>query len=401
MDNMFVFIFISLINSFAFTSAMTNLLLTPPSTINRVFVYIYIALCQIFFGQYLGQNIIYFTIGGALLIIAASSKKYISNIIFSLLGYLLAIVTNYVMVALLAIMGTTVTMIYSNNLHLILFVSLYCILTFIVTYSLGKYIRKYLVKDIPYFPKQIKFLCILEVALCAIVFAYHIIEAEKNGYSSIAVSYNTVIFGSFFAITLVIFLICLRIMQKNHILQEMEKQNEYLNNYAMKLEDLYQYMNNNQSQGFKNDSNISKLEHIKLLEIKGILYSKLVLAINLKLNIIFEINDDIDDISMGMLDLAIIVDEIMKNAIESAVETEEKEIIVVLKKNNGYISFIVSNSSPDTNINLETIYDEGMTSKRNHLGNGLFIIRQHLNKYNNIIHTTTFNNKIFTQKLEI
>lgn len=429
MDNIFVFIFISLINSFAFMSAMTNLLFVQPSIVNRVFVYIYISLCQIFFGQFLGQNIIYFTIGGALLIVAVSSKKYLSNIIFSLLGYLIAVVINYVIVALFTAMGTTVAMIYSDNQFLILFVILYCILTFILTYFLGRYLRNYFIKDILYLPKQIKVFCTLEVIFCTLIFAYNIIEAEKKGYSSISVYYNTILFGSFLTVTFVIFMICLRIM-----LREVENENKSLRNYAMKLEDLYQYMNNYRmnysnvfseiqsyinndsddsfqmfyetkllpfSQGLENDKNIVKLERIKLLEIKGILYSKLILALNLKLNIIFEINDDIDNIYMDMLDLSIVIDEFMKNAIEAAIETLEKEILVVLNKNNEYVSLIISNSSLDTNINLDIIYDEGETSKREHLGNGLFIARQHLNKYSNIIHTTTFNNRKFTQKLEI
>ena len=62
---------------------------------------------------------------------------------------------------------------------------------------------------------------------------------------------------------------------------------------------------------------LNKLLHIKILEIKSILYTKMVLAINKNISITLDIPDDIDTINMNSIDLTRVLGIYLDNAIEA------------------------------------------------------------------------------------
>ena len=137
MNSIPIYIIMSLINSFALMFGMTNLLLYPLKIFNKFIIYIYISVCQIFFFLQFGQSITVLIVGGSLLIIIASNRQILSNIFFSLSGYLITVLINYVLILPLSLFGITITDIYANNFWLITFVSVYAFITFIITYFLG------------------------------------------------------------------------------------------------------------------------------------------------------------------------------------------------------------------------------------------------------------------------
>ena len=429
------FILISLLNSLVFVAAMTNLLIVPLRLINKVFIYFYILLCQLFFGPQLGQNIIIFTIGGALLIIAASNKHYIINPLFALSGYLLSIFINYILVAFLNLFQFTVADLYSRDSYLFTFVIIYSIITCIISFFLGKYLRLLYTEQKVIFSKEMLLLLAAEIAICAFVFTYNIIQGEREGYPAKVIYFNTILFSAFFIITLIIFLFSLRIMYKNQKLQSLDQEKQSLVEYMEKIEDLYQdmrifkhdYINllstmqycidNDDIHNLKilfrtkilpsskqltnKDATIGKLSNIRILELKGILYAKLISAMNQQLDITLEIQEEINSISMDMLDLSRIIGIFMDNAIEAARISEDKNLVVLVINSEESITIVISNSTPDINIDLDNIYKKDITSKKGHTGLGLYSVRKILNKYNNIIHSTNYNYHIFTQTLEI
>ena len=149
------------------------------------------------------------------------------------------------------------------------------------------------------------------------------------------------------------------------------------------------------------DAIIGKLSNIKHLELKGILYSKILSAMNQDINITLEIQEEIHHISMEMLDLVTVIGIFMDNAIEAALVTEDKNLTVIIMDNEVSVTIIISNSAPDIDVNLDEIYYRDITYKENHSGLGLYSAITILNKYNNTIHSTTYKNHIFTQSLEI
>lgn len=435
MDYTVSFISVSLINSFTFLFAMTNLLLYPLRLFNKIIIYTYLACCQIFFFIQFGQNIIPFTIGGAVLIIAASNKHIILNSLFSLMGYILAIFINYILSSLLVLFNLTVSDIYSNNSYLFIFVITYTIITSIITKYLGQYLRLLYTQHKLIFSKEILILFFSEVIACTLIFAYNIIQGEQEGYPAKIVYFNTILFGTFFIITFIIFFFSLRIMYKNQELEFIKQQKQSLEEYVKKIEDLYQdtrifkhdyinilstmqyYIDDDDIDNLKvffrskilpssealtnKESIIGKLSNIKVLELKSILYAKLISAMNQKLNITLEIQEEISSISMDTLDLSTVIGAFMDNAIEAAKVSEEKKLLILLIYSEESVTIVISNSSPAIDIKLDVIYDKDVTYKEGHSGLGLYSSNKILDKYSNVIHSTNYNYNIFTQTLEI
>lgn len=430
-----IFIIINVINALILTYAMTNMILYPIKRANKVFVFLYLAFCLAGLGNYFGQEVTLFTFGGAMLIIAASERHFISNAIFSLAGYLLAVLFNHIVMVPFNLLGITITHMSYSFLYSLLFITLYGIFTFIITYFMGKILRLKFMNSFLFISKRAQLLLFLEAITCFVIFAINIVQGEKEGYPPEIIYFNTILFGIFFVITLFILFFCIRILENNQKLQTEQQKQLDMEEYMQKLEDSYQdmrifkhdYVNllstmqllidEDEADKLKNlfytrilpssqklagkDAIIGKLSNIKLIELKGILYSKILSAMNQDINITLEIQEEIHDLSMEMLDLVTVIGIFMDNAIEAALVTEDKHMTVIIIDNEVSVTIIISNSAPDIDINLDEIYHRDITYKKNHSGLGLYSAITILNKYNNTIHSTTYNNNIFTQSLEI
>lgn len=435
MDYTTSFFPVAIINSFTVVFAMTNLLIYPLRLNSKIILYIYITLCQLFLGSTFGQNIIPLTIGGVIFIIAVSNKHFISNSLFALSGYLFATFLNYAFVSVLNLLGITVTILYSNNIYLLTFVILYSITTIVTTFIFGNYVRRLFTGNGIILSKNLQYLFIFEVIICIAIFAYNITQAEDRGYPSEIVYFNTVLFSAFFIVTLIIFFFCLSIIQKNSELELVKREKAAMEEYLIKLDTLYQdtrifkhdYLNilstmkfyiedadkTNLKEFFESkimptnkklsgkSAIIDRLSRIRILELKGILYFKLISAMNQNLNITLEMHDDIFYIAMDALDLASIIGNYMDNAIEAALASQEKKLIVLLIQDTDSVIVSISNTADEEEIVLEDIYQKETSYKNGHSGLGLYSTNTILDKYDNIIHTTTYEEHIFTQTLEI
>lgn len=435
MDYTTSFFPVAIINSFTVVFAMTNLLIYPLRLNSKIILYIYITLCQLFLGSTFGQNIIPLTIGGVIFIIAVSNKHFISNSLFALSGYLFATFLNYAFVSVLNLLGVTVTILYSNNIYLLTFVILYSITTIVTTFIFGNYLRRLFTGNGIILSKNLQYLFIFEVIICIAIFAYNITQAEDRGYPSEIVYFNTVLFSAFFIVTLIIFFFCLSIIQKNSELELVKREKAAMEEYLIKLDTLYQdtrifkhdYLNilstmkfyiededkTNLKEFFESkimptnkkltgkSAIIDRLSRIRILELKGILYFKLISAMNQNLNITLEMHDDIYYIAMDALDLASIIGNYMDNAIEAALASREKKLIVLLIQDTDSVIVSISNTADEEEIVLEDIYQKETSYKNGHSGLGLYSTNTILDKYDNIIHTTTYEEHIFTQTLEI
>ena len=93
---------------------------------------------------------------------------------------------------------------------------------------------------------------------------------------------------------------------------------------------------------------------------------------------------------------------LLDNAIEAAKECNKKIINVTFRKdNNNMIEVIIQNTYSNKDVDTETIFQKGETSKENHSGLGLWKVRQILMHNNNLNLFTTKNNEFFTQQFEI
>ncbi len=119
--------------------------------------------------------------------------------------------------------------------------------------------------------------------------------------------------------------------------------------------------------------------------------------LNIKMNI--SVLWDLSKINMKIYEFTKIFGILVDNAIDAAKESEEKIINITEKNNMQYLK--IENSYAEKDIDIDTIFEKGKTSKENHTGLGLWEIRKILKSNNNLNLHTTKDDKYFTQQFEI
>ena len=155
----------------------------------------------------------------------------------------------------------------------------------------------------------------------------------------------------------------------------------------------------------KDSNNLNVLDPNVINEpsIYSLITSKYYKATELGITMNLEIFLDLTTINMKIYEFTRIFGILLDNAIEAAVECEQKEIKVHIYKDNshGRQLAIVSNTYKDKQIDTEIIYEKGYTSKPNNTGLGLWKVRQILKSNNNLNLYTTKDSEYFSQQLEI
>ena len=123
--------------------------------------------------------------------------------------------------------------------------------------------------------------------------------------------------------------------------------------------------------------------------------------IQINLDVFLDLNE-IEE-RMKIYDFTRILGILLDNAIDAAVECNKKIINVTFRKEmiNNMIAVIIQNTYSNKDVDTETIYQKGVSSKANHSGLGLWKIRQILMRNNNLNLFTTKNDEFFTQQFEI
>lgn len=139
--------------------------------------------------------------------------------------------------------------------------------------------------------------------------------------------------------------------------------------------------------------------------IYNILATKYYVADELNIQINLDIFLDLNEIEqhMKIYEFTRILGILLDNAIEASKECDEKIINVTFRKedNKHRILVILENTYLDKNVDLDKIFEKGVSSKEGNSGLGLWKIRQILKKNNNLNLFTTKNSKFFKQQFEI
>lgn len=412
----------------------TNVLINPLKKRQMFVIFSYLFVLIYFFVEILGQFITPFVMGGILLFILWFSKKSkIRNACAMLLGYLFAVVLNYMFTITLSLFGVTIQKIETEfplRFSLIFFIAVYSI-----TYLIGKKVRK---TDFFYKIQMPKFVIIglfADLLICVCIFIFNIIVGERMGYSSEVIRLNGILFFLFFAVTFVITIIIISNYEKEKKVTQKLKDYENLQEYTKKIENLYMelrtfkhdyfniiaslqsYIDSENIEGlksyFKNsilpagakldhkDVVLGSLSYIKIEEIKGLIYTKLFCAMQQDLQIEFDVKESIESMDMDILDLTRLLGILIDNAIEGAKDSEEKRFYLGIAKREDGVLIVVQNSSKDNNIDLKKIYQLGVSTKGGNRGVGLYQVQKIMGKYKNVVHTTGYSGGMFTQRIEI
>ena len=121
----------------------------------------------------------------------------------------------------------------------------------------------------------------------------------------------------------------------------------------------------------------------------------------IKVNLTFLL--DLNNLNMKIYEFARILGILLDNAIDAASECDEKVLNIVFRndsKNNRNI-ILIENTYKDKSVNINEIFNKGVSGKENHTGLGLWEVKNILKKNNNVNLHTEKTDKYFSQQLEI
>jgi len=151
----------------------------------------------------------------------------------------------------------------------------------------------------------------------------------------------------------------------------------------------------------KNTAHLNQLINIKSPELKSIISSKLLRAIELDIKVSIEVTEKIADIPMDTLDLSRIIGIFLDNAIEAALETDTPCIRFALIRLDTEYIFIVSNEFLDKDISCNILEKPNVSTKGINRGWGLYNAHEIISKYDTVFLDTEILNTTFVQRLRI
>ncbi|WP_264990462.1 GHKL domain-containing protein [Lysinibacillus piscis] len=147
---------------------------------------------------------------------------------------------------------------------------------------------------------------------------------------------------------------------------------------------------------------IGTLEKLEVVELKGLLSSKLLLANRLQQRVTVEIPHPISSVNMNLIDLTRVLGILIDNAMEASVEIADSVVhIAVLSTAQQSVVIVIDNVIHDTNINISTIFDYQSSSKGDGRGIGLANVKEILQAHANVSLNTRIEKQHFIQELQI
>lgn len=177
------------------------------------------------------------------------------------------------------------------------------------------------------------------------------------------------------------------------------------------------YIKTNDMEGLNKmyQSIINEVEEIKAVQklnyeiinnpaVYNLINNKYKVASNLQIKMDVNVLNNINSLNIKDLELCRILGILIDNAIEATKDAENKFVSITFKYDsvNNRDLVIVKNTYSNKNIDMNKIYDNGYTTKKdseNH-GLGLWKVMKIVNKYKNL-QIYTAKNKCFLQQLEI
>jgi len=144
---------------------------------------------------------------------------------------------------------------------------------------------------------------------------------------------------------------------------------------------------------------IIKLSHIHIPEVKSLLSVKLIDAQRQSIQVMIDIPQPIEEISMSMVDFIRIISILVDNGLEEAVRSKDKIVQLAFFEMEEKQYFIMRNSSEKRVIDLEKIYEKRYSSKAETRGYGLYALKQLVDKTSNVSLETSFKDSFFTQTI--
>ena len=153
------------------------------------------------------------------------------------------------------------------------------------------------------------------------------------------------------------------------------------------------------------ENDIECLKDIPKGGLKGLIYYKIALAKNNKLNLTIEISHKVKKTLKNINDknlkqICIVLGVYLDNAMEAALKSKKKNVTLEIYESNNQLTFVISNTYKEL-IPINKMNFDGYTTKGEGHGRGLYYVNKLLSKSKNLHSEQMFLGKYFVQKLYV
>lgn len=323
----------------------------------------------------------------------------------------------------------------SHFTYYVIYIISYIVLLSCICPVIGRLLHLVIRKIHTGLSKQLLLLIATNLATCLFIFLFNIVIGEYIGYSRNIITFNCILFACYFIISTVLIINIIKAHMEKVDIEIRQDSYNRLQEYTNQIENMYSslrsfkhdysnimlsmsgYIEANDMEGLrdyfdkeilplsknitKNTAHINQLINIKTTELKSIISSKLLYAIELNINVGIEVTDEVTSIPMDTLDLCRVIGIFLDNAIEATLETDRPTIRFALINLDTEYIFIISNTFLEKGIPYATLSKPNVSTKGINRGIGLYNAHEIIAKYNHVFLDTEIKNKSFVQRLQI
>lgn len=283
--------------------------------------------------------------------------------------------------------------------------------------------------------KQLLLLITTNLLTCLFIFLFNIAIGDYIGYSRSVITFNCILFACYFIISTILIVNIIKSHMEKVNLDIRQDSYNRLQEYTNQIENMYSslrsfkhdysnimlsmsgYIEANDMDGLKeyfdkeilplskkitkNTAHINQLMNIKTTELKSIISSKLLYAIELNINVNIEVTDEIVSLPIDTLDLCRVIGIFLDNAIEATLETDQPSIRFALINLETEYIFVISNTFLEKGIPYAALAKPNVSTKVANRGIGLYNAHEIISRYNHAFLDTEIQDKIFVQRLQL
>lgn len=404
----------------------------------KIWQYVCLAVYVTFMGMWelkTGRSIgIWMFLGLTVLLLLMMRKNRIRKLCLACFGYMFNIFfNNSVLLVVSFCTGISASIIARD--YQMLFSVVYCIILMctIKWIRFILYYKTHFFYNIENTSYTIRYGLLINLFTYTVLFVVNMSWGEKTGYSDYAIQFNGFLFVLCMLISNYLIVVCTKHVKFEETRKAELKKQQLLENYIVCLENMveetrmFKHDHKNMLStmaGFIHENRLEELQvyfdqqlerpayskldemqawqylkNIQPMEIKGLLFEKILAALGKGIRVRVEISENVNVAYDGIADLIRILGIFIDNAIE-AVEEKKGVICIIIAKIDNWILFQIMNecaSQPD----LSKIFCKGYSTKGEGRGLGLYSARSLMQRHEDMAYEYKVEQGMFIQRLEI
>lgn len=424
----------SLLGAFCVLISMCGLLTEKLKIWQYVCLAVYITLMGLWelkIGHSMG---IWMFLGLTVLLALMMKKNRMKNLCLACFGYMFNIFFNNSILLIVSFCTGISASIIARDYHM-LFSIAYCVILMpmIKGFRFILYNKMHLFYNIEKTSYAVKYGLLINLFTYTVLFVVNMSWGERTGYSDYAIQFNGFLFVLCMLVSNYLIVVCTKHVQYEEAKNAELKRQQLLEDYITCLENIveetrifkHDYKNMLSTMaGFIHENRLEELQvyfdqqlkrpayskldemqawqylkNIQPMEIKGLLFEKILAALGKGIRVHVEISENVNVVYEGLSDLIRILGVFIDNAVE-AVEEREGILCIIIAKMDNRILFQIMNdceNPPD----LSKIFCKGYSTKGEGRGLGLYSVLSLLQVHEDMAHEYKVEQGMFIQRLEI